>query len=336
MTNKKFLVIGATGLVGSQVAIKLAEKGYDVTAMVRTEATLIRDPHAGQIKYVVGDLTDEASLRDAVQGMDIVISTANGVIPQDKNDTGATIFKGARKLVAICEEAGVERFVQSSIGTHPMEDQVPELKGKRSLEKALLASGMQSVIIRNPAFMDVWLVMCGYRQGENRSLHATTKRDYGFMKMWMGLVGNLAKKFGCFIAPGGAQHGCPLVATRDVAEMMVGGALYEGSDDLIIEAGGKKWLSWQEVADTIARRVGREQLRIIPMPAWLARTNQLLFQPFAPAAANLMGLIRFVASEQSRWDSSETVELLGIPEQWSLEEYLDKATQPKEPSLQST
>jgi len=84
MINKKFLVIGATGHVGSKIAILLADRGYNVTAMVRQTGTKIRDPYSGEIKYVTGDLSDEESIRNAVRGMDVVISTANGIFPQKK------------------------------------------------------------------------------------------------------------------------------------------------------------------------------------------------------------------------------------------------------------
>lgn len=55
--KRKFLVMGATGHVGSKVAIRLAEKGYDVTALVRRDGARILDPFNGAMKYAVGDLT---------------------------------------------------------------------------------------------------------------------------------------------------------------------------------------------------------------------------------------------------------------------------------------
>ena len=45
MNGKKFLVVGATGHVGSKVAVLLANKGYDVTALVRQDGATIRDPY---------------------------------------------------------------------------------------------------------------------------------------------------------------------------------------------------------------------------------------------------------------------------------------------------
>ena len=171
--------------------------------------------------------------------------------------------------------------------------------------------------------MDVFLVFTGFAQAADKSLHATTKRQYGFGKVWLGLVGNLVEKYGVLIAPGGARHGSPMIATRDVAAMLVGGALYEGKNDLLLEAGGPQWLTWREIADTIFQKTGGKRIRIIPLPAWLARLNQRLVQPFSSSAANTLALMSFVADYQPRWNSREAVETLNLPPQMTLSDYLD-------------
>ena len=255
-TSTRFLVVGATGHVGSKIAILLADRGYDVTALVRSDGATIRDPHRAVIRYVTGDLADDESMAKAVEGIDVVISTANGVIPQKKSDTAARVNDHALRFVAICENAGVKRFVQSSTPSYPRESRVPELAGKRRLEERLQASPMQSVIVRNAAFMDVFLVMGGFKQATDASAHATVNRNHGFTKFWGSLTGNLVQKWGFFLAPGGASHGSPIIATRDVAEMITGAALYPGSGDLLIEANGPQWLTWREIVDTIAMKTG--------------------------------------------------------------------------------
>lgn len=50
MKGKKFLVVGATGRVGSKVAILLANRGYDVTGLVRHHGARIEDPYEGRIR----------------------------------------------------------------------------------------------------------------------------------------------------------------------------------------------------------------------------------------------------------------------------------------------
>ena len=169
MDNKKYLVIGATGHVGSKITILLANKGYDVTAMVRNKGSVIKDPYSGHIKYAVGDLANEQSVKDAVIGMDVVINTANGLLPQKKGDSVNGVNEAAVKLISICEDAGVKRLVQSSTPTFKHDKDVPELWGKRLIEQRLATSAMQSVIIRNPAFMDVFIVMGGFAQAADKS-----------------------------------------------------------------------------------------------------------------------------------------------------------------------
>lgn len=318
----KFLVVGATGHVGSQVAIRLANMGHDVRALVRQKGSRIRDPYEGKITYLTGELGDEASLRNAVAGIDVVISTANGVVPQHNGGDAGNVNRSALSLIRICEEAGVKRFIQSSVPTYAREEHVPELRGKRLLEQRLAESPMQSIIIRNPAFMDVFIVFAGFLQAQEKSLHATTKRQYGFGKMWLGMVGNLVEKYGMLIAPGGASHGSPMIATRDVAEMLVGGALYEGDDNLLIEAGGPQWLTWQEIAEIIAQKTGRTKITIIPLPAWVPRLNQALARPFSAAVANTFALMSFVADYQPRWTPDRAIEILKLPPQLTLSDYL--------------
>lgn len=324
----KFLVVGATGHVGSKIAILLADRGYDVTALVRSDGATIRDPHQGLIRYVTGDLADDESMAKAVEGIDAVVSTANGVVPQKKSDTAASVNEHALRFIGTCEKAGVKRFVQSSTPSYPHEQRVPELAGKRRLEERLQASPMQSVIVRNAAFMDVFLVFGGFRQAADASAHATVNRSHGFTKLWGSLTGNLTQKRGFFMAPGGASHGTPIIATRDVAEMITGAALYPGREDLLIEANGPQWLTWRQIADTIAAKTGREKVRIIPLPARVAWLNQRLARPFSPSAASIFALMGFVAEYQPHWDSAETVRMLNLPQQWTLSDYLDRNYQP--------
>ena len=286
LREKRFLVVGAAGHVGSKVAIRLAEKGYDVTAMVRQDGAAIRDPFNGVMKYVVGDLKDLASIRNAVAGKDVVISSANGILPQKKGDDAKTVNEGALDLIRLCEDTGVSRFVQSSVPPYKHKSKVPELCGKRLIEQRLAASPMQSVVIRNAAFMDVFIPMGGFRQAQDASLQATTKRNYDFAQRFMAITGDFVEKYGIFLAPGGASNGTPIIATRDVAEMMVGGALYEGTGNLLIEAGGTEWLTWGEIAGLIGKKIGRK-VRVVPMPGWMIAINRTLAAPFSPAAENM-------------------------------------------------
>ena len=77
--------------------------------------------------------------------------------------------------------------------------------------------------------------------------------------------------------------------------MIVAAALTEDTDDVLIEASGPEWLTWRQIADIIGEKTGR-RIRIIPLPAWLARLDQALAAPFSKPAANIFALMGFVAA----------------------------------------
>lgn len=321
--GRNYLVVGATGHVGSKVAIALAAKGCRVRALVRHHGARIEDPYTGHIDYVVGDLRYPESMERAVEGIDVVISTANGILPQKPGDTAASVNAAALDLIRLCEKAGVQRFVQSSVPPYKHEEMVPELRGKRRIEERLKKSSMQSVVIRNAAFMDVFIPMGGFRQAQDRSRHATTKRQYDFAQRFMQMTGNLVVKHGIFLAPGGSDHGTPIIATRDVAEILAGGAVYEGAENLLIEAGGPQWLTWGNIAQIIAAKVGRTKVRVLPMPSWMLAINRAIATPFSPAAANMFALMGFVANFQPQWEASNIVQRFNLPRQLTVSDYLD-------------
>ncbi|BDZ49969.1 hypothetical protein GCM10025867_22100 [Frondihabitans sucicola] len=70
------LLTGATGFIGSRVLRSLVAKGYDVTALVRTDAKAAAVSELGA-RSVVGDITDLDLLESLVVGADGVIHTAS-------------------------------------------------------------------------------------------------------------------------------------------------------------------------------------------------------------------------------------------------------------------
>ena len=111
----RFLVTGATGKVGNAVAGRLAERGDDVVALVRDVARA-RELLPPGIELARGDVTDHASVREAVAGVDGVFNCM-GLFEQWFADPG--IFErvnaeGARTVIAAAREAGVKRAVHTS------------------------------------------------------------------------------------------------------------------------------------------------------------------------------------------------------------------------------
>jgi len=109
------LVTGATGFVGAHVARALVERGARVRCLARSAAR--RDLLEGlAVDVAEGDLTDEASLRRAMAGIDTVFHCAADyrLYVPDPASMYATNVDGTRNVLAAAATAGVGRVVYTS------------------------------------------------------------------------------------------------------------------------------------------------------------------------------------------------------------------------------
>jgi nucleoside-diphosphate-sugar epimerase len=111
----KVLVTGATGKVGSRLALRLTQRGTHVRALVRDpeRAANLRD--AG-VELAQGDLLDESSLAAAVQRVDAVVHCAaffRGATPEQAHEVNDL---GSQRLASAARAASVERFIFTSTG----------------------------------------------------------------------------------------------------------------------------------------------------------------------------------------------------------------------------
>jgi uncharacterized protein YbjT (DUF2867 family) len=102
----KILVLGATGPTGRHIVAQALERGYDVTALVRSPKKAADLKGAG---IVIGDARDEAALRHAAKGRDAVI-TALGT-PASPFKEVTLLSTATRALVAAMKAEGVSRII---------------------------------------------------------------------------------------------------------------------------------------------------------------------------------------------------------------------------------
>ncbi len=111
----KVLVTGAAGFLGGHLVDMLVERGDEVRALVRPveDTSHLRTMH--DVEIVQGDLTDSASLKRAVQGVQRVYNVAAKTGPWGLEDVYRAVnVQGLADLIHASMDAGVQRIVHTS------------------------------------------------------------------------------------------------------------------------------------------------------------------------------------------------------------------------------
>lgn len=157
MNTKKVIVAGATGFLGSQIVKELLQQGTEVTAMVRASSNKSELTKMGVKNFVVGDMMDAASLRQALSpqhGFDVIVASAAGYTRRKKSDSAATDTIGYQNLVDATKEAGIPRFVLISILESDKARSVPHFHNKYLIEQYLKKKNQPFIALRPGAFLD--------------------------------------------------------------------------------------------------------------------------------------------------------------------------------------
>jgi uncharacterized protein YbjT (DUF2867 family) len=152
------LVVGATGILGTEICRQLIARGHKVRAMVRkssdpmkVSALLSMGAHV-----IEGDLRDPASLRRACTDVRCVITTAAAIGSYAPDNSFLNVDLAVKDLIDTAKAARVDQFIYTSFsgGLNPDCDLTT---AKRGVEQHLLESGLSYTILRPSCFMEVWL-----------------------------------------------------------------------------------------------------------------------------------------------------------------------------------
>ncbi|NTV35602.1 MAG: SDR family oxidoreductase [Anaerolineaceae bacterium] len=313
------LVVGATGQLGTLIVNKLKAKGQPVRVFVR-ENSNYQHLVDSNTEVAFGDLRDFISLKKATKGVDVVMSTANAVIPRGPYSFEEIEGKGYLNLIQASKENGVKQFILISVPVSKMDDQIPLLHYRRLTEKRLIESGMTYTIIRGSIFMEQWLALIGSTLPLRKEPNATLQRPYWFSKLFMKLVGGMIEKMGRALLAGDGHAKHAIVAANDVAEFMINSIDHPVAKNAILHVGGPQVLSTNDIVETYGKVLGKK-VKPIHTPIGMFALMTRLLKPFSEAAANLMGLNWMVGSTDTYYKMDELSKTFNV-QLTSMDRYL--------------
>jgi uncharacterized protein YbjT (DUF2867 family) len=238
------LVVGATGLLGTEICRRLTKRGEEVRALVRTTSSAEKVAALQECgaDLCVGDLKDPNSLTAACSGVNAVISTSSSTLSRQPGDSIESVDdQGQLNLVAAAKTADVDRFVFVSFRP-PAGLSFPLADAKARVEDAIKVFNF--TVIQASWFMEVWLSpMLGF--------------DY---------PNAAARIYGPGTSP------VSWVSFHDVAEVCVRALRHRAAERRILEVGGPEALSPLEV---IARfeQIGARPFKIEHIPEEVLRAQ---------------------------------------------------------------
>lgn len=163
MKNKKILVTGADGFIGSHLTEELVRQGHDVKAFVlynsfNSWGWLDHSPKEikNELKIFAGDIRDPHGVKEALKGCDIVFHLAALIaIPFSYHSPDTyvdTNIKGTLNIIQAAREIGIQKVIHTSTsevyGTaqfvpitedHPLQGQSPYSASKIGADQVAMS-----------------------------------------------------------------------------------------------------------------------------------------------------------------------------------------------------
>jgi len=275
------LLVGATGRLGRAVADRLVKARLPFRAACRNPADA-KWLSGSAVEVLRVDLATGAGIDRAMLGTTRVISCVHGLLGRSRHTIERVDVDGHRTLIDAAVAAGVARFVyMSALGAslrHPSDF----WKAKARTEEYLKASGIEYVILRPSAFMDLYA---------------------------HDLIGAAVLRRKTVFLPGSGTTPRNMIAVADVASAATEALSRDELAGRTIEIGGWDNPTEREVAGIYAR-LADMPCRVRSLPPALVRTLATVIRPFHAGFGHLLRLPGQLAGRSDlRLDASSLVQL---------------------------
>jgi dihydroflavonol-4-reductase len=259
----RVLVTGSTGFVGSHTAAALAAAGYELRLFVRDPQKarrVLRVQGLDLPEHAVGDVTDAAACREALQGCDAVVHTA-GVVALERHRAGevlATNLAGVKNIVGQAADAGLDPIVfVSSVGAlfQPMVAVAPDspvIEGENAYARSKSQSENYVRELQAAGAPILTTYPTAVIGPDDPGISGSNRAIVTLMKDVFPLT----------------SSGFQAVDVRDVARVHTRLIERRGTSGRYLVGG--HYFSWPELGELLTR-VSGARLRRVPLPGWSMR-----------------------------------------------------------------
>lgn len=268
LKNKKVLITGASGFIGSYLTYELIKRRVDTRVLLRNKKG--RMFKGRKVEVFVGDLLNQQSLEEALKGVHVIFNVA-GALPHHKLDNDSywnVNVAGVENLVKAAIKNKAEKIVHvSTVGIYgPRADGISEnsrpnpqdvyAKSKLEGEKALkrVAGKNLKVVIVRPTI--------AYGPGDTRP---------GFLDLF-----KLIKK-GMFVQVGNGENYFHTVFIENLTDALLLVADCKKADGRDFIVGDEPCPKMSEICNLMAASLNRNKPRVY-LPAILATMMSILFE----------------------------------------------------------
>jgi uncharacterized protein YbjT (DUF2867 family) len=319
---KKILLVGATGQLGTSCFEKLAETDNQSIRIFVREDSQYNHLKSAKPEIFFGDLADNESIEKAVEGCDIIITTANSAAPRKKSDTFKAIdIDGNKRLIDAAKKFKIEQFIFTSVYPFKLLHSIPLGKSKIKTENYLKESGLRYTVLQSVGFMDTSFAFMGSTIPVKDEKAALVNRPWAFMqKFYNGIKHDVENGKIGIIGDGNTKH-C-YITIDNVADFLVKSINNPDMMNVIYPIGGPEALTSLEVKSIFEKVLGKE-LKVKRTPAGMMKIMGIVFSLFNEPVSNIFKINYATATESVVFDTKKLAEKLSIT-LTTAEEYLRK------------
>ncbi len=254
------LVTGASGTLGKEVSRQLAQKKLQFRCLVRkTSKTEELEKIGANLCY--GDVTDRESFKEAMQGVDSVIST-HTLGMQKKGFTFWEVdYKGNFDLIESLKENGGGKFIFISGLGVSLNSRFPLYRVKQLVENLLKTSGLDYTIFRPSGFFS----------------------DFT-------MTAEFAKKRHLYPVMGVSNHQVQGIHMRDLACCVIESLSNSKASHQTFQIGGPEVLTYRKIVSIYSEVLGYK-VRLLPIPLGFIKAAGWMVDAFTGYRYSIQGFV---------------------------------------------